>query len=82
MNQSDTNFLTAAAINLYLESLRRVGRLLLAPQDIPVLYDMVAVLTNPLQVSPVADTARARELSEEEREQVLNPIEEPLTARH
>ena len=71
MTPTDTNFLTAAAINLYLESLRRDGRLLLAPQDIPILYDMISVLTNPFKVTPVPDTARSRELTEEEREQVL-----------
>jgi hypothetical protein len=71
MTPADTNFLTAATINLYLESLRRDGRLLLAPQDIPILYDMISVITNPFKVTPIPDTARSRELTEEEREQVL-----------
>jgi hypothetical protein len=77
MTKDDTNFLTAATINLYLESLRRVGRLLLAPQDIETLYDMIRVITNPLQVVTIQDTARTRELNEKERQHVLGEREIP-----
>lgn len=72
MTPLDLNFLTASTINLYLESLRRDGRMLLAPQDIPILYDLIKTFTIPLQVTPVEDTARSRELTDEERDHVLS----------
>lgn len=85
MTPLDLNFLTASTINLYLESLRRSGRVLLAPQDIPVLWDMIHVITNPLAVTPVKDTGRTRELTEAERATVLEAAEtsaEPEAAVH
>lgn len=79
MNDPDKNFLTAAAINLYLESLRRgAGRVLLTPMDISTLYELIHVITNPIQATPVQDTARSRELNEEERQHVLNAVGQEL----
>ena len=77
MNPADKNFLTAAAINLYIESLRRgAGRVLLTPHDIDTLYELIHVLTNPVQVAIVQDTNRTRELTEEEQAKVLNATDE------
>jgi hypothetical protein len=80
MNPTDKNFLTAAAINLYIESLRRgAGRVLLAPQDIDILYELIHILTNPVQVTIVpADSLRTRALTEKEQTEVLSAIEHPI----
>ena len=69
LSEDDVRYLTAAAINLYHESLRRDGRGILAPQDVPVLYELIAVITHPVQVTSVPREARA--LSETERDSIL-----------
>jgi hypothetical protein len=74
MTEADRQFLTASAINIYLESLRSDGRVILYPQDIPILYELIHVITNPIKAVPVEDTARSRELTEGERQHVLQAI--------
>lgn len=77
MTKEDKAFLTAAAINLYLESLRRgASRVLLTPLDIDTLYELIDIITNPIQATPVIDTARSRQLTDTERETVLTGIEQ------
>ena len=80
MTKDDANFLTAAAINLYTESLRRgASRVLLTPQDIDILYELIHVLTNPVQITIVsADNLRTRALTEEEQEKVMTATEEGM----
>jgi hypothetical protein len=64
------NFLFASTANLYLESLRRTShRGLLIPSDIPILFEMVDILTK--ERNPAAQPSPSRELSEEERQRVL-----------
>jgi hypothetical protein len=80
MTKEDTNFITAAAINLYIESLRRgANRVLLAPQDIDILYELIHILTNPVQITIVAaDNLRTRTLTEEEQTRVMTATEEEI----
>jgi hypothetical protein len=63
-------FLIAAAINLYLESLRRTsGRGLLVPSDIPTLFEMINILTSERPAKP--EPGPTRELTEAEVHQVM-----------
>lgn len=80
MTKEDANFITAAAVNLYIESLRRgANRVLLAPQDIDILYELIHILTNPVQVTIVpADSLRTRALTEAEQEKVMTATEEEI----
>lgn len=72
MTEDDSNYLTAAAINLYHESIRRDGRGILAPQDVPVLYELIEVITHPVQVAIVP--RESRPLSETERDTILQGV--------
>jgi len=81
VNQEDNasrDFLIAATINLYIESLRRTdGRVMLMGQDIPALFLQIQMLTNPRPYNPTAEPkVRSRALSTEENISLLNAVEQ------
>jgi hypothetical protein len=66
-------FLIAAAFNLYHEAIRKVqGRILLGPTDIRNVLSICSILLSEQPPAEKASAAgRARELSEEEKAQLL-----------
>lgn len=70
-------FLTAATINLYSESLRRVhGRALFGPGDVLAVTSIVSILFERTTEQREDTVIRARELTEEERRKVLQGVTE------
>lgn len=76
--EADNLFITAATINLYNESIRRIrGQVLYAPTDVRNLLQMLELLlgaTKP-EVAQFAPKASRRKLSQTEEEQILKAIE-------
>lgn len=80
----DVAFIFAATINLYIETLRRLrGRVMLGPDDIPHILDLIAILTQRTpDVSTFTDTGlRPRVLTPEEEAGVLKATEVEVERR-
>jgi hypothetical protein len=80
----DIAWIFAATINLYIETVRRLrGRVLLGPDDIPHILDLISTLTQKTpDVSTFTDQGlRPRALTEEEAETVLKATEDELDRR-
>ena len=78
----DVAFISAAAINLYIENMRRVhGRALLVPQDAVNIFHMIEMMLTPVNptATPKKDV-RDRKLTEAEEKQLLGAIEPELPA--
>lgn len=74
-DDKDIAFIFAASINLYIESIRRLrGRVMLGPDDIPIILDIISDLTKktPAESKFRDDALRTRELTTEERSNLLN----------
>jgi hypothetical protein len=77
----DIAFIFAASINLYIETIRRLkGRVMLGPDDIPHILDIIATLTQRTpDMSKFTDTGlRPRVPTEEEEANVLKAVESEL----
>jgi len=78
------SFITAATINLYGEALRRIhGRVLFGPSDVRAIAAIVNILFEHSTAEPEVPTIRTRELTEDERNGVLQgvtaAVEKPQT---
>lgn len=76
----DVAFITAAAMNLYAESMRRInGRVLLGPNDTKAMFGIIDVLLTDRQVDAAYTPNRSKRLTPDEEKSLLNVVEEGLT---
>lgn len=76
-SEDDIAFVTAAALNLYSESRRRIhGRILYTPADIRAIFAMIDTLLTDRSVDQFIATGRPRKLTSDEEKNLLNAIEE------
>lgn len=72
--EADVAFAVAATINLYIETTRRVhGRVLLEPNDVTNIFQMVDTMLGARATVGYVHTGRERKPNEEETAQVLAP---------